>query len=144
MVSQLSLAAPPAARNCASVAGHGGTLLKHCTVMLDGQVMTGGIVSLRTCTKKLQVLELPQLSVAVQTTVMVPVAKRLPEGGTQVTVTFVPQRFVAVTLKDTTALVAQVQTVMFEGQTIVGGGGVITVMLAPLNAETPAGDKPVS
>src|SRR6266849_3541583 len=45
VVSQLSLAVPPNARNAARLPGHGGTLLRHCTEKFGGQVITGGMVS---------------------------------------------------------------------------------------------------
>src|SRR2546426_3361145 len=45
LLSQLSLAVPPWARNAARLPGHGGTLLAHWTLKLGGQVMTGGMVS---------------------------------------------------------------------------------------------------
>src|SRR5438105_9310825 len=40
LVSQLSLAVPPSARNAARVPGQAGTSLAHCTLKLAGQVMT--------------------------------------------------------------------------------------------------------
>jgi hypothetical protein len=54
--------------------------------MLAGQVITGFSVSL-TVTVKVQVAVLPELSVAVQVTVVVPLGKVEPEGGLQTTVT---------------------------------------------------------
>ena len=45
-VSQLSLAKPPNARNCARFAAAGGTLLKHCTEKFAGHVIEGAVVSL--------------------------------------------------------------------------------------------------
>lgn len=57
------------------------------TVLLTGQVMVGAWVSL-TLTVKVQVSFLPP-SVAVQVTVVVPVAKNDPEAGEQTTVAFV-------------------------------------------------------
>jgi hypothetical protein len=55
-------------------------------VMGAGQVIFGGSVS-TTVTVKLHVAVLPDVSVAVQRTVVVPLAKIEPEGGTQTTVT---------------------------------------------------------
>src|SRR6266852_7513611 len=45
LVSQLSLAVPPRARNAARLPGQAGTSLRHCTLKLVGQVITGGMVS---------------------------------------------------------------------------------------------------
>src|SRR5436309_13017030 len=45
LLSQLSLAVPPWARNAARLPGQAGTLVTHCTLKFGGQVMTGGIVS---------------------------------------------------------------------------------------------------
>jgi hypothetical protein len=56
-------------------------------VMLAGQTTVGGWLS-RTVTVKLQVSLLPDLSVAIQTTVLVPIWKEEPEGGLQLTVGF--------------------------------------------------------
>src|SRR5207245_787320 len=62
------------------------TLLLHCpgaalTVMLPGQAGTGRSVSL-TVTEKLQLELLPDASVAVHTTLVVPFGKRYPDTGT--------------------------------------------------------------
>jgi hypothetical protein len=54
------------------------------TIMFDGQVTLGGVVS-TTVTVKLAELEMPWLSVAVQATVLPPNGKVLPLGGVQVT-----------------------------------------------------------
>ena len=51
--------------------------------MLAGHVIFGASVSL-TVTVKVQALVLPEASLAVQVTVVVPVAKVEPLGGTQV------------------------------------------------------------
>jgi hypothetical protein len=56
-----------------------------------------------TVTLKLQLLRLPQASVAVQVTVVVPAGKQKPEGGSQTTVGFGSQMSEAVALKFTTA-----------------------------------------
>src|SRR5947209_6529426 len=50
------------------------------------RVMRGGSLSF-TVTLKLQVTVFPALSVAVHLTAVVPIAKRVPEGGKQLTVT---------------------------------------------------------
>src|SRR5690349_8330543 len=61
------------------------------TVMLVEQFSTmGGQVPPVTVTVKLQLVELPQLSCAVQKTGVVPIGKLLPLGGLQTTVV-VPQ-----------------------------------------------------
>jgi hypothetical protein len=54
--------------------------------ILAGQVTTGAIVSL-TATVKLQLAVLPDASVAMQVTVLVPLANVLPFVGLQLTVT---------------------------------------------------------
>src|SRR2546422_11582231 len=69
--------------------------------MFVGQVITGGSRSW-TITRKAQAAEFPLGSPAVQLTVFVPLAKVLPDGGTQVTGT-PPQLSVAVTLNVATA-----------------------------------------
>ena len=66
------------------------------TIRLVGQRITGGWVSRWTVTVNVQVLRLVQSSVAVQTTTVVPDGKRLPDGGTQETATFVSALSVAV------------------------------------------------
>jgi hypothetical protein len=53
-------------------------------VMSAGQVIVGAVLS-RTVTRKLQVELFRLASVAVQATDVVPIAKVLPEGGTQTT-----------------------------------------------------------
>jgi len=63
------------------------TVAWHCPasgalVMLAGQTICGGWLS-RTVTVKEQELELPEVSVATQLTVVVPLAKGEPEGGMQ-------------------------------------------------------------
>src|SRR2546426_6652698 len=69
-------------------------------IVLPERVMlsnpTGGLIIV---TRKLQPLTLPQASVATQLTVLVvPVANRLHDGGLHVTVTFVLQVSVAITV----------------------------------------------
>ena len=54
--------------------------------MFVGQVISGGVVS-RTVTVKLQLLALPEPSVAVQVTVVMPRGRHEPEGGLQAAVT---------------------------------------------------------
>ena len=65
--------------------------------MFDGQLTCGGLVS-TTVTVKVQLLERPPLSVAAQTTLLLPRRKPLPEGGTQVTGTGAPELSTAVTV----------------------------------------------
>jgi hypothetical protein len=55
------------------------------TVMLPGQVMISGGGG-NTVTVKLQELDRPQESVALQLTVLVPIGNTLPLGGTQLVV----------------------------------------------------------
>ena len=66
-------------------------------VMFEGQLTLGGVVS-TTLTVKVQLLELPPLSVAVQTTLLVPKRKPVPEGGVQVTGRGFPEPSTALTL----------------------------------------------
>ena len=65
--------------------------------MFEGQLTRGGVVS-TTLTMKVQLLERPPLSVAVQTTLLLPRRKPVPEGGTQVTGTGAPELSTAVTV----------------------------------------------
>src|SRR5437867_12759915 len=77
-------------------------------------------VGLRTMTRKLQLLVLPQPSVATAVTVLVvPRLNKLPEAGVEVTVTEV-QASVAMIDQLTGTLELQVITRMFEGQVIAG------------------------
>ena len=67
-------------------------MLVASTTILLLQVTVGGVVS-RTVTVKLQMALLP----AVQTTLLVPMRKRVPLGGVQLTGTG-PDKFVAIRL----------------------------------------------
>ena len=67
----LSVAEPPAAINSVNVAYAGGTCSIHCTLMVGGQFTTGGSLSI-TVTVISQEATLPQASVAVHTTVVIP------------------------------------------------------------------------
>jgi hypothetical protein len=89
--------------------------------------MVGACVSF-TVTVKVQVAVLPEASVAVEVTVVVPVGNRLPEAGTLVTTT-PGQLSVAVALKFTIAphMPVVLLTVIFAGQVITGGCASITV-----------------
>ena len=93
-------------------------------VRLVGQTMTGGVASRMTVTMKLQDRVLPQLSVAVQTTVLVPTGKELPEAGTQVNVTFGSRLSETVGGGKSTGMVAAVpqsKTTWLLGQVMEGG-----------------------
>ena len=68
-----------------------------------------------TLTVKEHVVTPPQALVAVQTTVVLPSGKALPDGGEQTTVPVLP---VAVTLKLAMALPVHVSSTMFCGQVI--------------------------
>lgn len=86
---------------------------------------------LNTLTAKMQVAMLPETSVALQTTVVVPTGKFDPEGGLQATDWSV-QLSVALTMKLAGALVAIGQeaaaaAMMFAGHVIVGGVLSVTV-----------------
>ena len=85
--------------------------------------------TLNTVTVKLQVAVLPDPSVAVQVTVVVPTGKQDPDGGLHNTVT-PGQLSLAVVVKVATAHVAVdvgVFVVMLAGQVIVGGWVSLTV-----------------
>src|SRR6266851_4365559 len=71
LVSQLSLAVPPWARNAARLPGQAGTSLRHCTEKLVGQWITGGMVS-RTVMIWMQQAVLVQSSVTQCVRAMVP------------------------------------------------------------------------
>ena len=75
---------------------------------------------------KLQLAELPATSVAVQTTVLVPMEKALPEGGVHTVVT--PQLPVATGVNVTVAvhLPGSAWETMLVGQVIFGGAGVLS------------------
>src|SRR5688572_20451675 len=92
--------------------------------MFDGHWMTGGITSRVTVTVKAQVARLVQSSVAVQLTVVVPTGKRLPDGGEQVTATFVSALSEAGGVGKVTGTleaVPQMGTVKLAGHTMTGG-----------------------
>src|SRR5262249_55067601 len=102
------------------------TLLEHppdaaLTVMFDGQVMTGGSLS-STVTVNVQVLLLPDASMAVLITMLVPTGNVAPLGGTVVKLARL-QLSEAVTLKFTlrSQLLPVALTVMSAGQLIAGG-----------------------
>src|SRR5262245_47134824 len=74
-----------------------------------------------TITRKLQVLVLPQSSVAVTWTVFVPHGNAVPDGGEETTVTLVLQLSLVITDQTMIGFVTQVVTTMFDGQVIIGG-----------------------
>jgi hypothetical protein len=101
--------------------------LVHSATMSAGQV-TVGATSSRTVTEKLQVALLPESSVAVHVTVVMPTGKVLPLGGLHVTVGLGSQLSVALALKVTTAPLPPVQSVtMSAGHVTVGGVSSLTV-----------------
>ena len=112
------------------------TLLACCSMPPSTQVMVivPGVppsamlrVGRRTTTRKLQLLVLPQASVATAVTrLVVSRLKKLPEGGVEVTVTEL-QVSVAVTDQLTGTLVLHVMTRMLLGHVIVGGAVSTTV-----------------
>ena len=80
-------------------------------------------LALKTVTVKVQVAVLPEASVAVQVTVVVPAGKQLPEGGLQTTTT-PGQLSLAVVVKLTTtqgSVTLTVTAVTLAGQVIEGG-----------------------
>src|SRR5829696_6661109 len=83
--------------------------------MLVLQVTRGGVVS-TTVTVKAHVLEAPAL-VAVQTTLLVPMRKPVPDGGTHVTATGSPLVSTAVATKVTGVRPPVHSATMFPGQT---------------------------
>ena len=96
-------------------------------MIFDGQETVGFSVSL-TVTVKLQPCVLPDASVAVQLTVVVPFEKAVPEAGLHKVVT-PGQLSVAVGEKLTTAshLLGSVDWVMLDGQVIAGFSVSLTV-----------------
>src|SRR2546427_2009230 len=88
--------------------------------MLLGQVTLGGVVS-TILTVKVQLAETPALSVAVQTTLLTPNRKPVPEGGTQITGMGLPEASTAVTVYVTGVSPPVHSATMLEGHLIVGG-----------------------
>jgi hypothetical protein len=107
-------------------------------LMLAGQMMVGFVVSRATVTVKLQFVLLLQSSVAVQVTVVVPGGKRLPDGGEQVTVTFVSALSVAVgggqKTRASGGTAVQSQAMRFVGHWMTGG--VVSRATVTLNVHT--------
>src|SRR5687767_1071682 len=84
---------------------------------LDGQRISGGVVSRTTVTVKVhRSITLPAGSVASQVTGWLPTGNELPEGGSHLTVTFELQRLISVTSYSTGVLSAQLITSMSSGQ----------------------------
>ena len=80
--------------------------------------------TLKTVTVKLQVAVLPDISVAVQFTVVVPSGKHVPDAGVHATVTVVQLSVAPGSGKVTTAhelLIVGVTAVLLSGQVIAGG-----------------------
>ena len=98
-------------------------------MILAGQVITGTCVSF-TVTVNWQVLILPDASVAVTVTVVVPTGKKLPDAGTLVTTT-PGQLSVAVGVKLTLAphWPAVLGTIIFAGQVTTGNCTSLTLMV---------------
>jgi hypothetical protein len=88
--------------------------------MSEGQLTRGGVVS-TTVTVKVQLLESPPLSVAVQTTLLTPRRKPVPEGGMHVTGTGAPAESTAVTVNVTGVRPPVHSATMLGGQVITGG-----------------------
>ncbi len=112
------------------------------TVMLDGNVSAGGVIS-RTVTVNVPVAELPRVSEAEQVTVVVPSANVEPEAGEQVTGRERSTRSVAVGVKPAAApeeLVAS--TVMLDGN--VSAGGVISLTVTVNDAVPVLSDESVA
>ena len=108
------------------------------TVMFDGTVTTGAVIS-RTVTVKVLLPVLPAASVAEQVTVVVPIAKVEPDGGEQVVVRAPLTASKAEAAKVTTApaeLVAS--TVMFDGTVTTGAVVSTTVTVNVLLPVLPA------
>ena len=98
------------------------------TVMFDEQLMLIG--GLTTVTVKLQLVLLPQVSLAVVSTVVVPTGNVLPLGGLAVTKGGGLQPPLAVTVKNTVAPLELVAvTVMFDAQFSTIGGLVFVTEL---------------
>src|SRR5438094_56368 len=105
--------------------------------MLAGSVREGGVVS-RTVTVKLPWAVLACVSVAVQFTVVVPIAKLLPEAGVHVTGRGPSHAAEALAWKVTVAPAALVaSTVVLPGGLITGGVWSTTVTVAVHEAEAP-------
>ena len=108
------------------------------TVLLAGcAVITGNCTSF-TVTVKVQVAVIPQASVAMDVTVVVPIGNTEPDAGALTTVT-APQLSVAVTVKFTTAVQEPtgVKTVILAGQVITGGVWSFTVMICVHSEKLP-------
>ena len=105
--------------------------------MSDGQLTRGGVVS-TTVTVNAQLLDRPPLSVAVQTTLLVPKRKPVPEGGTHVTGTGAPEESTAVTVNVTGVRPPVHSATTLGGQVIIGSSTrrTVTVKLHELELPT--------
>ena len=83
---------------------------------------TGGTVSRTVILKELDGLTLPVASTAVQLTVVVPRAKRVPDSGEQVTKGFGSTASLAVTRYETVAPVLPIASVTIGGGKVSTGG----------------------
>jgi hypothetical protein len=109
-------------------------LVMQGTLLLVGQVITGGVVS-TTVTVKLHEALFPLASVAVQVTVVVPIRKVLPDAGVQTITGFGSQMSVAVAWNVATAPAGLVHSrVIFAGQ-VMTGGVVSTTVTVKLHEE---------
>src|SRR4030095_16381540 len=88
--------------------------------MSRGQFTCGGVVS-TTVTVKVQLLDWPRLSLAVQTTLLWPSRKPVPEGGVQVTGKALFRKSFAVTVKVTGVKTPVHSARTSPGQASVGG-----------------------
>jgi hypothetical protein len=109
--------------------------LVHSWVMLDGQVIDGGVVS-TTCTVNMQLEGDPTPLLAVQVTVVIPIGKVLPDAGLHITIGTGHPVAVGV-LKVTTLPDGLVHSSgpMFAGQAPIRGGCsmVIVTVCVPLS-----------
>src|SRR5437660_5409620 len=98
--------------------------------MFPGQVIVGGTVSGITVTLKQQRTGWLAGSMVWQQTPVVPGGKTLPDGGLQLTGTgLLLQRFVAMTLKFTTAPVGAAHRIVISGGQMISMPGQLTVTL---------------
>ncbi len=109
------------------------------TVLVAGCVLITGNCPSSTVILNVQDELLPQASVAVEVTVVVPKENTEPDAGTETIATAPLQLSVAVGVKFTTAVQEPigVETVIFAGQVITGAVTSFTVIICVHNAELP-------
>jgi hypothetical protein len=108
------------------------------TVMFDGTVITGAVVSM-TVTVKVWLAVLPAASLALVVTVVVPSGKTVPEAGLLLVLTAPLTKSLALVLKVTVApLAAVASTVMFDGTAMTGAVVSRTVTVKVRLAALPA------